>query len=71
MNVVIVVMMPMKTLTQERETNAELGTLKAYDPMYIRGVIAQLRNKQNGAGVKDTVYNNNIIITLFRHHIPK
>ena len=55
---VIVVMIPMKTLTQERVTNAELGTLKAYEPMYIRGVIAQLWNKQNCTDVKDTVYVN-------------
>lgn len=42
MKVEMVVMMPTKTLMQESVTNEELGTLKPYDPMYIRGVMAQL-----------------------------
>jgi len=47
-NVEIVVMIPMKTLMQESATKDELGTLKPYDKMYMRGVMAQLKNKHNG-----------------------
>lgn len=45
-NVMALLLMPMKRLMQDRETYAVLGTLNTYDIGYIIGVTDQLFNKK-------------------------
>lgn len=47
MNVMALLLMPMKRLMQDKETYAVLGTLNTYDIGYIMGVTDQLDEKKD------------------------
>lgn len=47
MNVMALLLMPMKRLMQDKETYAVLGTLNTFDIGYIMGVTDQLNEKKD------------------------